>query len=231
VAGANEAGYHLRNVNYGRDYQAGIVADIAAAQDGDACPQCGSAMRAVRGVEVGNIFKLGTRYTDAMGATFLDSDGQEKPVIMGSYGIGSGRLLACIAEEYNDEHGLMWPITVAPYEVHLVSLAGKRDADGEVSSRADQLYRDLQNMGIGVLYDDRDESPGVKFNDADLLGMPIRLTVSSRSLKQGGVEFKRRDQQERDIIPLPEVCLRVDEEIAVLQGDIRKMIVEVPFEE
>jgi prolyl-tRNA synthetase len=125
----------------------------------------------------------------------------------------------------------MWPITVAPYEVHLVSLAGKRDADGEVSSRADQLYRDLQNMGIGVLYDDRDESPGVKFNDADLLGMPIRLTVSSRSLKQGGVEFKRRDQQERDIIPLPEVCLRVDEEIAVLQGDIRKMIVEVPFEE
>ena len=231
VAGANEAGYHLRNVNYGRDYQAGMVADIVSAQDGDACPQCGSVLRSVRGVEVGNIFKLGTRYTDAMGSTFLDSDGQEKPVIMGSYGIGSGRLLACIAEEYHDEHGLMWPISVAPYEVHLVSLSGKRDTGGEVSAAADQLYRDLQNMGISVLFDDRDESPGVKFNDADLLGMPIRLTVSNRSMKEGGAEFKRRDQQEREIITLSEVCFRVDEEIAVLQGEIAKMVVEMPLEE
>ncbi len=125
VAGANQEGYHLRNVNYPRDYQADIVTDIVSARDGDACPECGQPLQTVRGVEVGNIFQLGTRYSDAMGCTFLDTDGEQKPVVMGSYGIGSGRLMACIAEEHHDEFGLVWPITVAPFQVHLVVLAGR----------------------------------------------------------------------------------------------------------
>jgi prolyl-tRNA synthetase len=193
VAGANVDGYHLLNVNYGRDYTANIVTDIASAQEGDACPNCGGALRSVRGVEVGNIFKLGTRYSDSLGCKFLDKDGTEKPVIMGSYGIGSGRSLACVAEEHHDEIGLIWPVTVAPYHVHLVALGGK---DGsEVQVAADQLYQELWDAGVEVLFDDRDESPGVKFNDADLIGLPIRLTVSARALKEGSVEFKARSPE------------------------------------
>lgn len=229
VAGANEAGYHLKNVNYGRDFSAQIVTDLAAAQEGDACPQCGAPLRTVRGVEVGNIFKLGTRYSDAMGCTFLDKDGQIKPVIMGSYGIGSGRLLACIAEEHHDDNGLIWPISVAPYPVHLVVLPGKGEGE-EVSAEADQLYAGLQTAGIEVLYDDRQESPGVKFMDADLLGMPIRLTVSERARKAGGVEFKRRDQAEKRIIPLAEVIPAVQAEIAALQASLEATLVEATFE-
>ncbi|MDH5507512.1 MAG: proline--tRNA ligase, partial [Anaerolineae bacterium] len=185
VAGANQAGFHMRNVNFDRDYKASIITDIAAAQEGDSCPKCAADMRVSRGVEIGNIFKLGTKYTQALGANFLDKNGKSRPVIMGSYGIGSGRLLACIAEEHNDEHGLSWPITVAPFHIHLVSLRG-----GEES--ADQLYAELLTHGLEVLYDERDDSPGVKFNDADLFGIPIRLTVSKRSLEQGGVELKLR---------------------------------------
>jgi len=229
VAGANEAGYHLKNTNYGRDYSAQIVTDLAAAQDGDACPQCGAPLRTVRGVEVGNIFKLGTRYSDAMGCTYLDKDGQIKPVIMGSYGIGSGRLLACIAEEHHDDNGLIWPVSVAPYTVHLVVLPGKGEGE-QITAEADQLYADLQAAGIEVLYDDRPESPGVKFMDADLLGMPIRLTVSERAHKAGGVEYKRRDQAEKRIIPLAEVIPAVQAEIAALQAALDATLVEATFE-
>jgi len=231
VAGANEEGYHLRNVNYERDYKADLITDIVAAQEGDDCPECNAPLQASRGVEVGNIFKLGTRYSEAMGATFLDQDGHEKPVIMGSYGIGVGRLLACIAEHYHDEQGLMWPISVAPYQVHLVVLPGRKGTGSTVMETADRLYDDLRAMGIGVLYDDRDESPGVKFNDADLMGMPIRLTVGARSLDQGGVEFKRRDRQEHEIISLSEAPFRVDAEIARLEGEMNKRVVEAPFVE
>jgi len=229
VAGANEAGYHLKNVNYGRDFTAQIVTDLAAAQEGDACPECAAPLRTVRGVEVGNIFKLGTRYSDAMGCTYLDKDGQIKPVIMGSYGIGSGRLLACIAEEHHDDNGLIWPVSVAPYAVHLVVLPGKGEGE-EVTAQADQLYTDLQAAGIEVLYDDRSESPGVKFMDADLLGMPIRLTVSERARKAGGVEFKRREQAEKLIIPLAEVIQTVQAEIAGLQSALDASLVEATFE-
>ncbi len=229
VAGANREGYHLRNVNFGRDYQADIIADIAAAQEGDACPQCGGALRTVRGVEVGNIFKLGTRYSDAMGCTYLDKDGQQKPVIMGSYGIGSGRLLACVAEEHHDEQGLIWPVTVAPYHVHLVSLAGK--GNPEILTAAEQLYHDLTAAGVEVLYDDREESPGVKFNDADLIGLPIRLTVSERAQEQGGVEFKRRDQAEKHIIPRPDVIAYVQAEIEQLRAGIAATVVPMAFDE
>ena len=200
VAGANEDGYHLLNVNYGRDYSAEIVTDIAAAQEGDGCPNCGGAMRSVRGVEVGNIFKLGTRYSDSMGCKYLDKNGEEKPVIMGSYGIGSGRLLACVAEEHHDDYGLIWPINVAPYEVHLVALGGK---DGsQVQAAADELYDALKAAGVEVLYDDRDESPGVKFNDADLIGIPFRVTLSPRTLEGNQVEFKRRTDKKAQLMPL-----------------------------
>jgi prolyl-tRNA synthetase len=203
VAGANEAGYHLLNVNYGRDYKADIVADIASALEGGACAQCGEPLRLDRGVEVGNIFKLGTRYSADMGCTYLDRDGGQKLVVMGSYGIGTTRLLACIAEEHRDERGLMWPISVAPYEVHLVSLAGEGAQGDEVREIADGIYAQLQEAGIEVLYDDRDATPGVKFNDADLIGLPLRVTVSARSLRNGGAEVKRRDgKSEVEIVAL-----------------------------
>lgn len=229
VAGANEDGYHLRNVNYGRDYQADIVTDLVAVQEGDACPECGSPLRSVRGVEVGNIFKLGTRYSDAMGCYYLDKNGEEKPVIMGSYGIGSGRLLACIAEEHHDDMGLIWPITVAPYQVHLVALLGR--GSSETLEAADNLYAELVSAGIEVLYDDREESPGVKFNDADLIGIPIRLTVSERSRKQGGVEYKRRDQAEKSILPRDETLARVKTEMGQLFNEISDKVVDVPYKD
>ena len=222
VAGANAAGYHLRNVNYGRDYEAAVVADIAAAQEGDLCPQCGTPMRMSRGVEVGNIFKLGTRYSKDMGATFVDEDGESRPVVMGSYGIGVGRLLACIAEEHNDEQGLCWPIAVAPYEVHLGALRGGFEA-------AEQLYADLKKAGIEVLFDDRDESPGVKFNDADLIGIPIRVTAGKRSLDEGGVELKLREEKDRSLVPLDEALDRIKQVRQALYDRIAASVVEVTF--
>jgi prolyl-tRNA synthetase len=230
VAGANEAGHHYRNVNYGRDYQAAIVADIVDAGDGDACPRCGHSLRTERGVEVGNIFKLGTRFTDSdnLNATFVDEDGALKPVIMGSYGIGVGRLLACVAEEHRDERGLIWPITVAPYQVHLVALAAGGGQAGEVAER---LYAELRAAGVEALYDDRAESPGVKFNDADLIGVPLRLTVGERALKRGGVELKRRDSAEVALVPPEEAVAHVQAEIAALLAAIQARVVDEPFTE
>lgn len=229
VAGANEEGYHFINVNYGRDYKADIVADIAAAQDGDACPNCGEAMRAVRGIEVGNIFKLGTWYSEAVGATFQDADGSEKPVVMGSYGIGSGRLLASVVEEYNDKYGLIMPVTIAPYEVHLVELVGAKDESDKVQKITGQLYNDLIEAGLEVLYDDRDESPGVKFNDADLIGVPLRITVGNRALKEGGVEVKLRHQSDKSLVPLDKIVSQAGEIIQGLYDEITADLKEVPF--
>lgn len=228
IAGANEAGYHLRNVNYGRDYEAHIVTDIAAAAAGDACPHCGEALRAERGVEVGNIFKLGTRYSDALGATFLNQEGHAKPVVMGSYGIGIGRALACVAEIYNDEHGLIWPITVAPYQVHLITL-GPEGSDA--TAIAEELYHKFQAAGMEVLYDDRNRSPGVKFNDADLLGMPLRVTVGKRGLKQGAVELKPRTSPDRELIPLSEITDTLKDKIAALEAENRATLGPVPFKD
>jgi prolyl-tRNA synthetase len=228
VAGANQAGYHLRNVNYGRDYQADVVADIAAAQQGDRCPECGRPMQARRGVEVAHIFQLGTRYSQSMGATFLDQNGEQKPVIMGSYGIGSGRLLASIAEQHNDEHGLIWPITVAPYQVYLVLLSGK-DRDVMIVTAAEKLYSNLLAAGVEVLFDERDESPGVKFNDADLIGLPIRLTLSKRSLKNGGVELKLRHQQQSQVLPLEQAVPQVLQAIQDLRSKIEAQVRPMPY--
>ncbi|HEX5914786.1 MAG TPA: YbaK/EbsC family protein, partial [Rubrobacter sp.] len=212
VAGANEEGFHFLNVNYGRDFEADTVADIASAEDGSLCPECGDAMRAVRGVEVGNIFKLGTRYSEAFGASFLDRDGRRKPVVMGSYGIGLGRLLACIAEEHHDEDGLVWPVSVAPYHVHIVA--------AEADEMADGLYETLASAGVEVLYDDRRESLGAKFKDADLIGAPIRLTLTPRSLQKGGVEIKARQGSEGYVVPIQEAASAVRREISDLEAGI-----------
>ena len=212
VAGANEEGFHFLNVNYGRDFEADTVADIASAGDGSLCPECGDAMRAERGVEVGNIFKLGTRYSETFGASFLDRDGRRKPVVMGSYGIGLGRLLACIAEEHHDENGLVWPVSVAPYHVHIVA--------AEADEMADGLYERLVSAGVEVLYDDRRESLGAKFKDADLIGAPIRLTLTPRSLQRGGVEIKARSDSAGYVVPIEEVVAAVKKEISDLEAQI-----------
>jgi len=194
VAGANEEGVHLRNVNVGRDYAPDVITDIAVAEDGDPCSVCGFPLRTTRGVEVGNIFKLGTKFSVAAGANFTDDDGTEKPIVMGSYGIGVGRLMACIAEEHHDEKGLCWPTSIAPFDVHLCVL-------GEGSmSHADALYEELQSNGIDVLMDDRGERAGVQFAEADLIGIPLRIVVSPRSLKLEGLEVKRRCEESVSVI-------------------------------
>ena len=224
VAGANEEGFHMRNVNYGRDYEAVIVTDIVAAEEGFGCSRCGSAMKVSRGVEVGNIFKLGTKYTEALGAYYLDKKGKSKPVVMGSYGIGSGRLMASVAEEHHDENGLIWPIAIAPFHVHLIALRGGKE-------KANDLFIKLIASGIEVLYDDRDETPGVKFNDADLIGVPIRLTVSERSLKNDSVELKLRTKEEKTNIPFGDVVNRVFQVKGELEAEIATKVVDIPFNE
>ena len=190
VAGANKPDTHLLNANCPRDFQAEEVTDIALAEEGQPCVQCGGPLQALRGIEVGHIFKLGTFYSETLGVYYLDRDGQRRPVIMGCYGIGVGRLLAAAIEQNHDERGIIFPAPIAPYQVHIVGLnLGKED----VAKEADALYSRLWDSGIECLYDDRpDESAGVKFNDADLLGMPIRLVISQRSLRNGAVEIRRR---------------------------------------
>lgn len=209
VAGANEEGFHLLNTNFDRDYKADSIADIALADDGAVCVHCGGELKTRRGVEVGNIFKLGNRYTDAMGARYKDENGEFCSIMMGASGVGISKLLACIAEEHHDEHGLIWPKSITPYPVHLVALGSK---DASVEDAADRLYNELIAAGLEPLYDDRNESPGVKFNDADLIGIPLRITVSSRALGLGGYEFKRRHESERWIVP-------IDEAIAVIKQE------------
>ncbi len=225
VSGANEEGFHIKNVNYGRDFKADLVGDITTAQDGDPCPVCGSPLRSVRGVEVGNIFKLGTSYSESLGCQFLDAEGNDRPVVMGSYGIGLGRLMACVVELHHDDHGIVWPVSIAPYQVHLVVLTGK--GNEPTLKTAEQLYFDLIASGIEVLYDDRQESPGVKFNDADLIGLPIRLTVSERALNAGGVEFKRRDMADKVILPENAVVGHIQAELELLHHQIDEKVADV----
>ena len=216
VSGANRAGYHYRNVSYGRDYTADQVGHIAAAFEGAPCMECGAPLNMVRGVEVGNIFQLGARYTAALDATYLDENGDAHPVIMGSYGIGVGRMLASIAEEHRDDAGLALPISVAPFQLALVALA-RNDATRDT---ADKLYSELRQAGVEVLYDDRDARPGVKFADADLRGIPLRMTISDRSLQNGGVELKRRTARETRIVPLEKAIAAVQSEIAALFAEL-----------
>src|SRR5690606_4760443 len=217
VAGANKPGYHLRNVNLGRNYEADVVADIASAWEGAPCPVCGGSMRVERGIEVGNIFQLGTRYTERMGATYLDKDGKARPVVMGSYGIGIGRAAASVVEQCHDERGIIWPISIAPYHVSLLSL-GKED---EVIAATDRLYDELRAAGVEVLYDDRTDRPGVKFTDAELIGNPIGLSISKRTLEAGEVERRLRTASESEMVPTGQIVARVrsimDELFAALE--------------
>jgi len=200
VAGANRVGWHLRNVNVPRDFTPDVVTDITSARAGDRCPRCGGALRLSHGIEVGNIFKLGTDFSGTIGAYYLGEDGERHPIVMGSYGIGLGRNVACIVEAHHDEKGIAWPAEVAPYAAHLVAIGAAREP--AVSELADRLHALATDAGREILYDDRDESPGVKFTDAELLGMPWILTVSPRSLAAGGVELTRRATGERSTVPV-----------------------------
>ncbi|MGE0540017.1 MAG: proline--tRNA ligase [Dehalococcoidia bacterium] len=199
VAGANEPDFHYVNSNYGRDWQAEIMTDIALARAGDGCAACGAPLEQRRGVEMGHVFKLGTVYTEKMGATYLDDEGKSHPMVMGCYGIGVGRLLAAVVEANHDDRGIIWPVELTPFDVHLVALNVERD---DVRETADRIFVELQAAGLRVLYDDREETAGVKFNDADLLGMPWRLTISPRTLERDAVELKRRMVKEFESVSL-----------------------------
>jgi len=203
VAGGNRHGYHLRNVNVGRDFGPDLVTDISSARAGDPCPTCGSPVILRTAIEVGNIFKLGTKYSAALGANYLGEDGQEHPIVMGSYGIGIGRNMACVVEAHHDDKGIAWPASVAPYAAHLVTVSANRDP--RVTEVADALHAHSIAVGNEILYDDRDESPGVKFTDAELLGMPWIFTVSPRSLTAGGIEVTERATGARSVRTVDEV--------------------------
>lgn len=189
VAGANEADYHLLNTNHGRDWTADIVAEIALARGGDACATCGRALEIRRGMEMGHVFKLGTIYSEAIGVHYLDEAGERKPCVMGCYGIGVERMLAAVIEANHDDNGIVWPAEVAPYHVHIVGLNLDQPA---VAAAISELERLLVAEQLSVLIDDREDSAGIKFKDADLLGMPVRITVSPRALEKGGVEVRNR---------------------------------------
>jgi prolyl-tRNA synthetase len=195
VAGANRDGFHLRGVEAGRDYSPRF-ADIREAREGDACPNCGGALRFQTAIEVGHIFKFGTRYSEPLDATFLDEDGREKPLVGGSYGIGPGRIMAASIEQNHDEHGIAgWPVSIAPYEIHVVALSG-------LEERAEEIAHALQASGRSVLLDDRDQRAGEKFADADLIGCPVRVTVGKKTLDDGAVDVReRRSGEERRVAP------------------------------
>lgn len=205
IAGANKRDVHLRDVLPGRDFT-GETVDVHDVREGDACPKCGAAVSIKRGVEVGNIFKFGPYYADKMGATYLAEDGTRRPIMFGSYGIGIGRAVQTIMETHHDGRGLVWPLAVAPFHAHVISLLGKDDT---VRVSADALVAELEAAGVEVLYDDRDESAGVKFADADLIGIPFRLTVSARTLKEGAVELKRRTEEKGVMVPRAEIVGKV----------------------
>jgi prolyl-tRNA synthetase len=197
VAGANESGRHLRGVEAGRDYQPSF-ADIRVTREGDRCPNCGGALKLQTAIEVGHVFKLETTYSIPLGATFLDEDGSEKPLIMGSYGIGPARTMAAIVEQHHDEHGIIWPAALAPYDVHVVALAG-------LEAQAEEVAEVLERAGRTVLLDDRDQRPGEKFADADLIGCPTRVTVGKKTLEDGAVDVRDRESGEERRVPVAEL--------------------------
>ena len=219
VAGANRPGWHVRNFNLRRDAPDAQIERLASVQGGEPCPNCPGELQLRRGIEFGNIFQLGTDYSRAMGATYADEGGQDQLVVMGSYGIGLGRMLACVAEEHHDERGLALPISLAPYAVALVTVGGRED----VRAAADSLYEELESRAVEVLYDDREISPGVKFADADLRGMPLRVTVSPRSLDGGGVELKRRSG-EPFVVTREHALEAVRKELGLLQSELAESV-------
>ncbi|HKI85607.1 MAG TPA: proline--tRNA ligase, partial [Thermoanaerobaculia bacterium] len=207
VVGANRADAHLMGVNAERDVHLEEMADLLLVASGDPCPRCEEGtLQIYRGIEVGHIFQLGTKYSQPMGCTFLDQNGASQAMIMGCYGLGIGRTVAAAIEQNHDEHGIVWPLPLAPFSVLLSAL---NPDDEQVKETAEGLYRELSEAGVEVLYDDRDERPGVKFKDADLIGIPIRLVVGARSLANGQVELSRRRDRERQMVPVADASARV----------------------
>ena len=200
IVGANETGYHIENVNYGRDFE-GIVGDFRNVTEGEKCPCCGAPITIARGTEVGHIFKLGTKYSAAMNANFIDEDGKEKPFVMGCYGIGVTRTMASIIEQHHDDNGIIWPLSVAPYHISVIPVNVK---DEEQVKVANELYEQLTSMGVEALLDDRNERAGVKFKDSELMGIPMRVTVGKK-ITDGEVEFKLRDG-EMEVVKISNVC-------------------------
>jgi prolyl-tRNA synthetase len=209
VTGANEPDYHVRRAVLDRDFKVDVWADIVQVVTGDPCPRCGAPLSVDRGIEVGQVFQLGTKYTEALDCRYTDETGEQHPMVMGCYGIGITRVVAAIAEEHHDELGLAWPAVVSPYDAHLVSLPGKGEQAADVVAAADRLYDELTGAGVDVLYDDREVSPGIKFADADLLGMPTRLTVGARGLARGVVERRDRATGAEDELAVGDVAAAV----------------------
>ena len=199
-AGACEEDHHLINVNYGRDYKADIIADIKVLKEGDPCPCCGAPVKHARGIEVGQVFKLGTKYSEAMHAMYVDENQKEQPIVMGCYGIGVTRTLAAIVEQHHDDNGIIWPISVAPYHVIVTVMKPGDEVQDKV---AEDIEEQLEKAGVEVIVDDRKERPGVKFKDADLLGIPVRITVGKLA-PEGKVEYKLRRDEEKEEITIEE---------------------------
>jgi len=208
IAGANKPDTHLKNVNYPRDFKVDLIADIAMAHPGDNCPKCNGKLLSRHGIEVGHVFKLGTFLSEKLGAFFLDQNGILKPIIMGCYGIGLGRLLAAAVEQNHDDKGIIWPLAITPYHIYLCPLHLENP---EVAKTAEKLYEDLTKEKLETLFDDRNESPGVKFNDADLIGIPLRLTLSPRTLQSQSIEVKWRKEKQTQLLPLEGITARIKE--------------------
>ena len=209
ILGANETGYHLKNVNYGRDFE-GVVGDFRKIESGEKCPKCGSEVTIARGTEVGHIFKLGTKYSAAMNATFIDENGKNVPFVMGCYGIGVTRTMASIIEQHHDENGIIWPLSVAPYHVSVIPVNIKDEAQMKI---ANKLYDELRKIGVDAILDDRNERPGVKFKDSELIGIPMRVTVGKK-ITDGEVEFKLRDG-EMEVIKIEDVLEKVKSQFEI----------------
>lgn len=212
--GGGSKDYHYINANYGRDYQADIIADIRMVEGGEACPVCGQPLAIARGIEVGQIFKLQTKYSSTMGARYVDEKGEEHDLVMGCYGIGVGRTMAAVIEQKNDEHGIIWPMAIAPYQVILVPV---NDKDEELREKSESLYAALLARKVEVVLDDRKERPGVKFNDADLIGFPIRVTIGNKTKKEGLVEIKIRATGEELLVPFTQAEEKIIELIHSIQ--------------
>lgn len=214
--GANEDGYHIVHAQPGRDFDVDRWEDLVLARAGDACPVCGGVLESARGIEVSQVFQLGTKYSDSMGATFADEDGVERPFIMGCYGVGVSRTLAAVIEQRFDDAGVAWPVTVAPLEVAVIPLS----LDGEVAETADLIWKGLEEAGVEVVLDDRDERPGVKFNDADIIGWPYQVVVGRKGLASGELEVKDRASGERVSVPIDEVVAHVARLVESARADL-----------
>ncbi len=210
VTGANEIDHHARNAVLGRDFHVDVWADLVTIVSGDGCPLCQEPLSVDRGIEVGHVFQIGTKYSVALDANYTDEHGEQHPMVMGCYGIGVTRVVAAIVEEHHDENGISWPAALAPYDVHLVVLPGRGDQAAGVLAQAERIYEELGARGIDVLYDDREVSPGVKFADADLLGVPTQIVVGAKGIAKGIVERKDRATGTREDVPIDEIVSRLD---------------------